>query len=62
MNEQNTLDRLHTLTNQLQERLSEAEDIRVRYVKAHDANNWPDLRSTSQSFTDEPEHDDSRTD
>jgi hypothetical protein len=53
----NTLERLHDLNYELQERLAEAEDVRVRYVKAHQANTWPDLRSTSQPSTGEPEGD-----
>ena len=57
MSEDNTLDRLYNLKNQLQERLAEAEEVRARYIKAHDANNWPDLPSTSQPVTDQSEGD-----
>ena len=50
----NTADRLRDLEHELMERLAEAEAVRARYVSAQRANNWPDLRSTSQPFCDEP--------
>ena len=45
--------RLRDLDYELIERLAEAEAVRARYVSARRANNWPDLRSTSQPFRDE---------
>jgi hypothetical protein len=47
-----TLDRLHGMTVKLKDRLIEAEDIRVRFTKARDANRWPHLISMSRLFTD----------
>jgi hypothetical protein len=49
----NTANRLRDLDYELLERLAEAEAVRARYVSAQRANNWPDLRSTSQPFSDE---------
>lgn len=46
-----TLDRLHEMTVTLKDRLIEAEDIRVRFTKARDANRWPHLVSMSRLFT-----------
>ena len=48
MNEDDMLDRLHTLADRLTERLVDAERIRARFTKAHDANAWPDVRSASK--------------
>ena len=45
MNEDDILDRLHKLADGLIERLVDAERIRARFTKAHDANVWPDVRS-----------------
>ena len=45
MNEHDTLDRLQKLTDRLSERLADAERIRARFIKAHAANAWPDMRS-----------------
>jgi hypothetical protein len=53
MNEDNTLDRLHELSDRLAERLTEAEHVRARFTKAHDANVWPDLRPACRD-TDVP--------
>ena len=47
-----SLDRLHEMAATLKDRLVEAEDIRARFVKALDANRWPDLPSMSRLFTD----------
>jgi hypothetical protein len=47
-----TLIRLQLLAAGLKERLVEAEDIRVRFRKALDANLWPDRRSLSRTFAD----------
>ncbi len=47
-----TVDRLHDMMAKLTNRLIEAEDIRVRFLKARDANRWPHLCSTSRLFTD----------
>ena len=55
MNEDDTLDRLHQLADRLTERLVDAERIRARFTKAHDANAWPDVRSTSRGCADIPE-------
>jgi len=38
-----TVGRIYELTDRLQERLKEAERIRARYTRAHDANIWPNL-------------------
>ena len=56
-----TADRLRSLDYELKERLTEAEDVRTRYVSAQHANNWPDLRSISQPFSDEPADDERRS-
>lgn len=40
-----TLARLHEMTVMLTDGLIEAEDIRVRFTKARDANRWPYLMS-----------------
>jgi hypothetical protein len=47
-----TLDRFHEMTAKLKNRLIEAEGIRVRFLKARDANRWPHLCSMSRLFTD----------
>lgn len=39
------LARLRNLSDELEERLAEAENVRTRFVTAHDANSWPDLRA-----------------
>ena len=46
------LARLYTLTAQLKERLLEAEDVRARFIRAHDADAWPDMRLASQLLAD----------
>lgn len=38
-----TVDRIHELTDQLQERLADAERIRARLNRAHEMNKWPEL-------------------
>ena len=43
------VERLHALADRLSQCLREAEAIRARCTKAHDANAWPDLRSVSRS-------------
>ena len=55
MNEDDTLDRLHQLADRLTERLVDAECIRARFTKAHDANVWPDVGPASHGCTDIPE-------
>ena len=47
-----SLDRLRQMTATLNDRLVEAEDTRARFVKALNANRWPDLPSMSRLFTD----------
>jgi hypothetical protein len=47
-----TLIRLDTLAAGLNHRLVEAEDIRIRFRKALDANLWPTRRSLSRMFAD----------
>ena len=47
-----TLIRLDTLAAGLNHRLVEAEDIRIRFTKALDANLWPTRRSLSRMFAD----------
>ncbi len=47
-----TIARLHSMTAQLNERLTEAQDVRTRLTRAHDSNVWPDLRLASQWLTD----------
>lgn len=55
----NIANRLRDLDYELRERLAEAEAVRARYVSAQRANNWPDLRSTSQPLCDERASEDS---
>jgi len=55
MNEHDTLDRLQKLTDRLSERLADAERIRARFIKAHAANAWPDLRSAFRKCGEIPE-------
>ena len=43
MNDDKTLERLHELSDRLAENLTEAERVRERFTRAHDANIWPDL-------------------
>jgi hypothetical protein len=38
-----TVDRIYELTDRLEERLNDAEYLRERLTKAHNANRWPDL-------------------
>ena len=47
-----TLTRLHALTDRLTECLVEAEDVRSRLTKARDANVWPDLQPASRVLMD----------
>ena len=47
-----TVDRLHEMTAKLKNRSIEAEGIRVRFLKARDANRWSHLCSMSRLFTD----------
>jgi hypothetical protein len=44
--------RLNDLAAQLQERMGEAEEIRIRFTKARDANVWPDMRLATQLLED----------
>ena len=55
MNEEDILDRLRKLADRLSERLVDAERIRARLTKAHDANAWPDVRSASKGCADIPD-------
>jgi hypothetical protein len=54
-----TPDRLRELMSRLNERMVEAEGIRVRLISAREANLWPDLRGASllrsRRFTDTPD-------
>lgn len=43
-----TLRRLNSLTDVLKAHLEEAEDVRARFTKAHEADAWPDLRAATQ--------------
>lgn len=52
----NTPARLNQLTARLQERLVEAEDIRIRFTKALDANAWPNVRCLSPLFAENDRH------
>ena len=50
------LDRPNELADLLAERMEDAEIIRARFEKAHDASLWPDLHPTSaQPVADIPE-------
>ena len=44
----NTLDRLRETMVRLQERLADAQRLRVRFTNARKANVWPDLRSVGR--------------
>ena len=55
MNEEDILDRLHKLADRLTECLADAERIRARVTKAHDANAWPDVRLASRGCADTPD-------
>ena len=47
-----TIHRLYEVTAKLEDRLMEAEDVRVRFTKALSANVWPDLGSLSRLLWD----------
>ena len=52
MTNDDTVARLHSLTDELTERLTEAQDVRTRFTKAHDADSWPDMRLAAQRLAD----------
>jgi len=47
-----TVDRLRELRARLQERLVEAEDVRVKLTEARKANSWPDMQPASRLLID----------
>jgi benzoyl-CoA reductase/2-hydroxyglutaryl-CoA dehydratase subunit BcrC/BadD/HgdB len=47
-----TIDRLRELRARLQDRLAEAEDIRVKLTNARNANIWPDMKPASRLLVD----------
>jgi hypothetical protein len=47
-----TVDRLRELRARLQERLAEAEDLRVKLTEARNANRWPDMKTASRLLID----------
>lgn len=49
-----TLRRLHELTNRLTARLVDAETIRARLTKARQQARWPDVQPKSGRCTDVP--------
>ena len=48
-----TADRLNTLNTRLRECLLDAENVRARFTKAHDANVWPNLASAGRVPSDD---------
>jgi len=52
MTNDDTVARLHSLTDELTKRLTEAQDVRTRFTKAHDADSWPDMRLAAQRLAD----------
>jgi hypothetical protein len=54
MSHDETLDRLHELTNRLTARLVDAESVRARLTKARQQAKWPDVQPASGRFADIP--------
>ena len=54
MSHDETLDRLHELTNRLTARLADAETVRARLTKARQQAKWPDVQPASRRFADIP--------
>jgi hypothetical protein len=54
MSHDETLDRLHELTNCLTARLVDAETVRTRLTKARQQAKWPDVERASRRFADVP--------
>ena len=54
MSHDETLDRLHELTNRLTARLADAETVRARLTKARPQAKWPDVRPASPRIADIP--------
>jgi hypothetical protein len=56
MTQDEMLCRIHDLADTLQERLTEAEDIRARLTNARrEANSWPDLHPAPQPIRTLPD-------
>jgi hypothetical protein len=54
MSHDETLDRLHDLTNRLTARLTDAATVRARLTKARQQARWPDVQRTSGRFAHIP--------
>jgi hypothetical protein len=54
MSHDETLDRLHELTNRLTARLADAETVRARLTKARQQARWPDVQPASGRFAGIP--------
>ena len=54
MSHDETLNRLHELTNRLTARLVDAETVRARLTKARQQAKWPDVQPASGQFADVP--------
>jgi hypothetical protein len=54
MSHDETLDRLHDLTNRLTARLTDAATVRARLTKARQQARWPDVQRSSRRFAEVP--------
>jgi len=54
MSHDETLNRLHELTNRLTARLVDAESVRARLTKARQQAKWPDVQPASRRIGDVP--------